>query len=158
MEFDELIESFAALHGIEGTEIEGGATTFVIDDIRVTVFHDADADAVMVYGDIGQPPPESDRAFAAAMLKANHLFGGTGGAVLCQDPETEDYAIFQSFPLDDMDAESLAEQLARIVDKADHWRDILNAFKVAERERGEAAAEEILMDALHGGSSDFITV
>ena len=158
MEYNELIEKFAASLGLDGVEIEGGAAAFDIDGMRVNVFNDAEAGTVMVYGEIGQPPSDDDRSFGPAMLKANHLFGGTGGATLCQNPETGEYAIFQAFPLASMDAESFAEQVARIVDKTEHWRNILNAFQVAEREKGEAAAEEILVDAIHGGTGNFLRV
>ena len=158
MEYNELIEKFAASLGLEGVEIEGGAAAFDIDGMRVSVFNDAAAGTVMVYGEIGQPPSDDDRSFGPAMLKANHLFGGTGGATLCQNPETGEYAVFQAFPLASMDAEVLAEQVARIVDKTEHWRGILNAFQVAEREKGEAAAEGILVDAIHGGRSGLIQV
>ena len=158
MEFNELSQAFAASLGLDGVEIEGGAAAFEIDGMKVNIFNDAEADTVMVYGEIGQPPSEDDRSFGPAMLKANHLFGGTGGATLCQDPETGAYAIFQAFPLDGMDAESLAAQVARIVDKTEHWRGILNAFQVAEREKGANAAEEVLLDAIHGGRGGFIQV
>ena len=153
MEYNELIESFAASLGLDGVEIEGGAAAFEIDGMKVDVFLDAEAGTAMVYGEIGRPPSEDDRSFGPAMLKANHLFGGTGGATLCQDPETGDYAIFQAFPLAGLDAESLAAQVARIVDKTEHWRSILNAFQVAEREKGSTAAEEVLLDAIHGGGA-----
>jgi len=158
MEFSELIESFAASLGVEGVEIEGGATAFEIDGMKVNIFHEEAAGMVMVYGEIGQPPSDDDRSFGPAMLKANHLFGGTGGATLCQDPETGAYAIFQAFPLSGLDTESLAAQVSRIVDKTEHWRNILKAFQVAEREKGEAAAEEVLLDAIHGGRGGFIQV
>ena len=98
MEFNELIQAFAASLGLDGVEIEGGAAAFEIDGMKVNIFNDAEADTVMVYGEIGQPPSEDDRSFGPAMLKANHLFGGTGGATFCQDPETGAYAIFQVFP------------------------------------------------------------
>ena len=158
MDFNELTESFAASLGVDGVEIEGGAAAFEIDGMKVSIFNNAEADAVMIYGEIGQPPSDDDRSFGPAMLKANHLFGGTGGATLCQNPETGEYAIFQAFPLAGLDAESLAAQVARIVDKTEHWRNILNAFQVAEREKGEAAAEEVLLDAIHGGQGGFIQV
>ena len=158
MDYNELIEFFAALLGVEGVAIEGGACAFEIDGMKVDIFHDAEADTVMVYGEIGQPPSDDDRSFGPAMLKANHLFGGTGGATLCQNPETGEYAIFQAFPLSGMDAASLAEQVSRIVDKTEHWRNILNAFQVAEREKGAAADDEILLDAIHGGRGGFMQV
>jgi Tir chaperone protein (CesT). len=158
MDYNELVESFAASLGIEGAQIEGGAVAFEIDDMKVSIVHDESAGTVMIYGEIGLPPSDDDRSFGTAMLKANHLFCGTGGATLCQDPETGTYAIFQAFPLSGLDAESLAEQMARIVDKTEHWRNILNAFQIAEREKGEAAAEEMLIDAIHGGQGGFIQV
>jgi hypothetical protein len=158
MEFNELVESFATSLGVEGVEIEGGACAFEIDGMKVNVFNDEAAGTVMVYGEIGQPPSEDDRSFGPAMLKANHLFGGTGGATLCQNPETGEYAIFQAFPLAGLDAESLTEHVARIANQTEHWRNILNAFQVAEREKGAAAAEEVLLDAIHGGTGGFMRV
>ena len=158
MDYNELIESFATSLGLEGVEIEGGAAAFEIDGMKVNIFHDDAAGTVMVYGEIGQPPSDDDRSFGPAMLKANHLFGGTGEATLCQDPETGEYAIFQAFPLSGLNAESLAEHVARIVDKTEHWRNVLNAFQVAEREKGASAAEEVLVDAIHGGRGNFIQV
>ena len=158
MDYNELIESFAASLGIEGVQTDGGACAFEIDGMKVNIFRDDAAGTVMIYGEIGQPPSEDDRSFGPAMLKANHLFGGTGGATLCQNPETGEYAIFQAFPLSGLDAESLAEHVARIADKTEHWRSILNAFQVAEREKGEAAAEEVLLDAIHGGQNGFMRV
>ena len=158
MEYKELVDSFAASLGLEGAQTEGGACAFEIDGMKVDIFHDEAAGTVMVYGEIGLPSSDGDRTFGTAMLKANHLFGGTGGATLCQNPETGEYAIFQAFPLSALNADSLAAEVARIVDKTEHWRGILNAFQVAERERGETAAEEILLDAIHGGNSGFMRV
>ena len=127
MEYNELIESFAASLGLEGVETEGGAAAFEIDGMKVDIFHDDAADTVMIYGEIGQPPSDDDRSFGP-------------------------------FPLSGLNAESLTEHVARIADKTEHWRNILNAFQVAEREKGEAAAEEVLLDAIHGGQGGFIQV
>ena len=158
MEFNELVESFAASLGVEGVEIDGGAAAFEIDGMKVDVFHDEAVNTVMVYGEIGQPPSGDDRSFGPAMLKANHLFGGTGGATLCQDPETGAYGVFQAFDLEKIDLEAFSANVARIADKTEYWRKVLDAFQTAERERGQSAAEEVLVDAIHGGSSYFIQV
>lgn len=158
MEFNELVESFAASLGVEGVEIDGGAAAFEIDGMLVHVFHDEAANTVMVYGEIGQPPSEDDRSFGPAMLKANHLFGGTGGATLCRDPETGAYGIFQPFDLDKIDLEAFSAAVARIADKTEYWRKVLDAFETAERERGQGAADEVLVDAIHGGLNGFIQV
>ena len=158
MEYTELIESFAASIGLGSVEIDGGAVVFEIDGMKIDIFNNEEVGTVIVYGEIGKPPSDNDRSFGPAMLKANHLFGGTGGATLCQNPETGEYAIFQAFPLAGLDAESLTEHVARIANQTEHWRNILNAFQVAEREKGAAAAEEVLLDAIHGGTGGFMRV
>ena len=78
MEYKELVYSFASSLGLEGVQTEGGACAFEIDGMKVNIFHDETAGTVMIYGEIGLPSSDDDRTFGTAMLKANHLFGGTG--------------------------------------------------------------------------------
>ena len=77
---------------------------------------------------------------------------------MVKDPETGAYAIFQAFDLARVDVETFSANVARIADKTEYWRKVLNAFQVAEQEKGAAAAEEVLVDAIHGGTSGFIQV
>ena len=74
MEYNELIEKFAASLGLDGVEIEGGAAAFDIDGMRVNVFNDAEAGTVMVYGEIGQPPSDDDRSFGPAEYAPGRVF------------------------------------------------------------------------------------
>ena len=158
MEFKELIAAFAAKYAIEGLDDVDDVIELDVDGSRVELLNDQQTRSVVACAEIGLPPPDANGAFGSMMLKANFLLRATDGATLCQNPETGEYAIFQAFPLSGLNAESLAAEVARIADKTEHWRNILNAFQVAEREKGEAAAEEVLVDAIHGGQSGFLQV
>ena len=132
MEYNELIQGFAAKVGIADIEIQDGATALGMDDMTVGFIHDDMADAVMVVAEIGYPPPDADGPFGSAMLKANYLFGGTGGAVICQNPDTNAYALMRSFPLVSLDVETFASAVEALLNMAEHWKAILSGAAEAE--------------------------
>ena len=55
------------------------------------------------------------------MLKANHLFNGIDGSVLCQNPETFAYALYRPLRLAGLDVESFAGHVDQVVDQARKW-------------------------------------
>ena len=83
----------------------------------------------MVVAEIGQPPPSADGPFGGMMLKANYLYNGTGGAVICQNPETGAYAVMRSYPLA---RETFAQAIEALVNTAERWRDVLAGAGLAE--------------------------
>ena len=141
MDYNELLNDFAAQFAIDGLEIDDGATALEIDGTAVRLLHDAEADALTLVADIGLPPPDADGAFDAMALKANYLFSGTGGAALIQNPETGAYAICRSLPLAGLDAAALGERVGAIVDQAENWRRTLDGVSFAESEQAAAAEE-----------------
>ena len=145
MEYNELIESFAASLGIEGVEIEGGAAALEIDGMTVGFVHDDAAGAIMVVVEIGFPPPDADGPFGSAMLKANYLFGGTGGAVICQNPDTNAYALMRSYPLVSLDVETFAVAVEALLNTAENWKRILSG--AAEAESVKESQDEGLADS-----------
>ena len=78
MDFQNII---AALGGKLGVELDGtgGACGLEVDGVDV-VLQDA-GDWFLVHTDLGEPPHDS-AALHRAMLEANFLYGGTGGATL----------------------------------------------------------------------------
>ena len=138
MEYNELMQGFAAKFGIAELEMHEGATVLDMDNMTVGFVHDPVEDAVMVVVEIGYPPPDADGPFGGVMLKANYLFGGTGGATLCQNPETGAYALVRPFPLALTDGESLAAGLESLVNQSENWRKALAGLREAESARTEA--------------------
>ncbi len=132
MEFNELIEEFAAKYGVEGLVPEGGVVSIVIDGMQCVIIDDAEWDSITVCGDIGHPPPHANGPFGELMLKANFLLQGTDGSVLSMNPETGAYVIFRRMPRPSVDLDSLSSAIEKIASQIADWRKILNGMHMAE--------------------------
>ena len=145
MEYPALINGFAEKFAIAGLETTGGTAAVEIDGIAIQLVHDEVANEVVAVAELGLPPPDANGPFGSAMLKANYLFGGTGGAVLCQNPESGSYALMRPWPLDGLDVETFANALGEFVDTAEHWKGLLSGARAAE-ESAPASAEDLPPD------------
>ena len=144
MSYDELIAAFGEKYGIENLTGKGGAAALVIDGVKVDIISDEAADSVVVYAEIGYPPPDAGGKFGETMLKANHLFLGTNGGTLCQNPETDAYVLMRPVPLAQLEgAEAFGAILEDVLGQVDNWRSLLNGMRAAEvtdgNQREEAA-------------------
>ena len=137
MEYNELMHGFAAKVGVADLEIQDGATALEMDDMTVGFVHSAEDDAIMVVVEIGYPPPDANGPFGGVMLKANYLFGGTGGAILCQNPETSAYAVMRSYPLPSLDVDTFAKSIETLLNTAENWKDSLSGASAAEDAKDE---------------------
>ena len=83
------------------------------------------------------------------MLKANYLLGGTGGGILCQNPDTNAYSIMHRFSLVTLDLESFSQELESMLTTAENWKDMLAGIRVAEeaKEALDAQAARIAKEA-----------
>ena len=132
MEFKELIAGFAAKFGIEGLDGADGVAELDVEGIRVELLDDPHTQSIFACAEIGHPPPDANGAFGAMMLQASFLLRGTGGATLCQNPETGAYALVRPFPLALTDGESLAAGLESLVNQTENWRTALAGLREAE--------------------------
>ncbi len=121
MEYNELMQSFAAKYGLADLKIDNGTAVLEIDGMTVGFIHDPATDSVMVVAEIGYPETDVSANFASAMLKANYLFAGTAGAVLCQNPETGAYALMREYRLVEHDPKTFEERLKDLVDDMKEW-------------------------------------
>ena len=145
MEFNELMQSFAAKYGLADLKIDSGTAVLEIDGMTVGFIHDPVTDSVMVVAEIGYPETDVSANFASAMLKANYLFAGTAGAVLCQNPETGAYALMREYRLVEHDAKTFEGALEALLNSADQWKGVLGAINEGDAEDDEAgppAADE----------------
>ena len=88
MEFNELMNAFAARCGLAGVEAGDGCVVLEFNDIPVAFMENDAFESLVLRAVIGTPPPETDGSLAKAMLRANHALCNACGATLCQDPET----------------------------------------------------------------------
>ena len=135
MEFKELLAAFAAKYGVEGLDGADGVAELEVDGIRVEMLEDSQARSLIACAEIGLPPPDANGAFGAMMLKANFLLRATDGATLCQNPESDAYALVRPFPLALTDCESLAAGLESLVNQSENWRKALAGLREAESAR-----------------------
>ena len=132
MEFKELLAEFAAKYGIEGLDGADGVAELDVEGIRVELLDDPQTQSIFACAEIGRPPPDANGAFGAMMLQANFLLRGTEGATLCQNPETDAYAIVRPFPLALTDVASFAAGLESLVNQTENWRKALAGLREIE--------------------------
>lgn len=132
MEFNELIEAFAAKYGIEGLVPEDGVASIVVDGMKCMILDDEESDSIAVCGEIGHPPPDANGPFGELMLKANFLLQGSSGSVLSMSPQTGEYVVFRKIQRPSVDLDALSSAIEKVADQMTDWKNILNGMKEAE--------------------------
>ena len=159
MEYRELIDAFAAKCGVESPDAKDGVAVFEIDGMSVGFIHDPSEDAVMVVAEIGERNPDSDEACSSALLKANYLFAGTGGATLCRNPETGAFAIMRSWPLASVDGDTFAAAVNDLLTTAEKWKTVVDGMGDAQIAHEDQVEEEReILQSAPGGDCSFMRV
>ena len=125
MEFNELMEAFAAKCGLPGIDVQAGGAVLEFDDIAVAFLKNETFDTILLRAVIGEPPSESDGDLAKKMLYANHSLCNACGATLCQDPDTKEYVAVLVIPLKVADVELLARAVGNLVTTVVKWKEAL---------------------------------
>ena len=125
MEFNELMEAFAAKCGLPGIEVNAGGVVLEFNGIKVEFLNNEAFETILLRAVIGEPPSETDGELAKKMLYANHSLCNACGATLCQDPETKEYSAFLAIPLKIADAEVLAMAVGNLVATVAKWKETL---------------------------------
>ncbi len=142
MEFNELMQSFAAEIGLPSISVQNDMSALEIGETTVAFFHDDSAQTLIVAADLGIQSINADGPFASMMLKANHLFEATKGATLFQNPENDAYGLQQMYAIDRLDAETLAKEVKKIVELAEQWKAVLGGSVHAEAAAHKMQREE----------------
>ena len=143
MEMKELLDGLASNLGIDSLAIIGGEAAIDIDGMPVLIT-EAEDDALLVSGLVGDPPPEGCAEFCNLMLEANAGFFDTAPCTLARNPESGCYMLLKRFPKASLDPESFAKELASFADTLADWRESLESFRpaaaaAAEMKRSETA-------------------
>ena len=128
MDFQNII---AALGGKLGVELDGtnGACGLAVDGVDV-VLQDA-GDLLLVHTDLGEPPPQDPAALFQAMLEANFLYGGTGGATLAISPSDGHVHLQKYTWLERLDADTALLFVDRFAETAARWIALLADYRPA---------------------------
>ena len=125
MEFNDLMESFAAKCGLPGIDVKAGGVVLEFNGIDVAFMKNETFDTILLRAVIGEPPKETDEDLVKKMLYANHSLCNACGATLCQDPETKEYVAVMVIPLKVADADLLARAVGNLVATIAKWEDTL---------------------------------
>ena len=156
MEYNELMRGFAAKFGIADIDTDNGTAALEIDGMSVGFLHAPEADELRVVAEIGFPPPDANGPFGSIMLKANYLYNGTNGAVICQNPETGAYAVMRSYPLAQFDVEAFAQAVEVLVNTAERWKDVISLARAVADEKDAEVSED--GEHFAGGLGGFMQV
>lgn len=146
MEYKELMQGLAKKFAIENMVIFDDATALEIDDMPVgfikdTPRDDEPGDAVIVVVELGFQPPDANGPCGDMLLKANYLFDGTGGAVLCKSPNAGAYTLMHRYPLVAHNVDTFAKALERLLDLAEDWKRAISGIRKAEDVKNEMDRE-----------------
>jgi len=132
MDAKELIANIARRIGLE---YDGGDTfSFDADGLVVAITNLPELDAVVLTGDIGEPPPEKLEGLYKTLLGANHLFGGTAGSTISLDPETGRVALCRALPLATLEGDKFYAELERFVNTMETWSNVVSNYREASLE------------------------
>ena len=149
MEMKELLDGLSSNLGIDSLAIIDGEAAIDIDGMPVLIT-EAEEDALLVSGLVGDPPPEGCAEFCNLMLEANAGFFDTAPCTLARNPESGCYMLLKRFAKASLDPESFVQELAAFADALAEWRESLESFRPA----AAAAAEMKQSDSAIRFSSD----
>ena len=152
MEFNELMQQFAAKVGLSELTPEGDGVAIEIEGVPFGFLNEGEAGTMIVIADIGKQPESADAPLGSMMLKANFMYDALDGAVLFQNPENEAFGIQQRFRIVDLDVDSLYAHVERLSNLADEWKEIVAGYGQAAKVAQEQAAKEPKVGPLAGAS------
>ena len=129
MRFEEQIEALGSKIGVPLQVDDEGSCVLSVDDMTVTLQSIPEAESVGFWGEIGEPPPQGLEKLLSAMLEANHMFRGTGGATISRDSETGRFFLCRVLDLRNLDAEAFAAALERFVNVLEAWIALVRDFR-----------------------------
>ena len=158
MQFDELIKGLGERLQVALTT-EDGVCTLGIDDMTVTLMELRELDALVITGEMGEPPPQGLEKLYRVMLEANHNFTGTAGATISLDPERHVFRLCRMSQLVATDVDALVTMLERFVNTLEAWRKLIADYRpVAERAAAAVEKESEAPFEYHMANSGFMSV
>lgn len=142
MEFNDLLSALGEKIGIDLKADEEGTVNLAVDNMSVVLQAVPELDKLLLYGEVGDPPPEGADRLAEAMLQSNYLFQGTGGATLSQDADSGSYFLCQYEVLSLLDSEKFEKLLESFVNTLESWRRLVADYGPVAAEQAQARIEE----------------
>ena len=118
----QIIGDFGKTVGLDDLELDAeGYCCLVIDkDLVINIEFDEPEARLMLYSKVGAPSADR-QAGLVAIMEANYLGRGTGGATLGLQPESGAIVLSRDVPITGMDLPGFSGALERFVNTAESW-------------------------------------
>ena len=131
MEINDIIKSFSEKIGMEIVPSDDGVYMFDVDGIIVTFHVLQEIDAIILTGDIGEPPPERLENLYKAMLEAQYLFKSTFGATISLNSEDNHFYLCKALPQKILDGDVLYAEAEQFVNTLEVWAKLVANYRDA---------------------------
>ncbi len=155
MELFDLMAGLAEKLGIESFQpSDDGSYNFGVDDMNITIMSIQELNQILIYSELGDEPPDDPGKLAIAMLQANHIFQGTGGATLAQDPQTRKYTLCRYDNTRFLDVDALYSIIEKFVNTVEIWQQMIADYR-PDFGNGESASDDAPIPL---GNANFMSV
>ena len=138
MTYANLIAEFGAQCGMDGLKPdENGLVGLVADGRTVTLQQVPEVPCVIATVELAEVP-ESSATVDRLLLRANQALFVFDGMTLCRQPETSRYALVARIDVEPLDVAGFDQKLSQILQRAEQWRDLLEAFSPLAEEADES--------------------
>lgn len=134
MEFKDLLKALSEhLGGGVNLTPHDGTVDLSVDDMHLSVTGSDETSSVSFVGIVGELPPgkRSERLFKA-LLEANHLFAGTGGATFSINGKDGVITLNRSLSYDMLTGETFCEALTLFVNTLESWIRLVADYRAAQ--------------------------
>ena len=138
MDLKEIADGLSAKFNLSDLAIEDGELALEIDEMPI-LLGEADGEAILMTGFVGEAPAEGGEAFANLLLNATMALMGTKSMALARNPKTGAYALMQRLAQDHLTLDAFCEELSAFVNSLETWRKMLEDFRPAAAEAKAAS-------------------
>ena len=129
MEIQEIMALLGERLNVDLAPDEDGMCPLLVDGMKITIAALPELDAVGLWGEIGEPPPQHLEDLLSAMLNANHCFRGTGGATISRDPDTGRFCLCRMLDARAVDGDGFFKALESFVNTQETWCRMLADYR-----------------------------
>jgi len=127
--FVELVRALGDEMGLQVTWQPVSPIEFVVDGLTLVISLDrrSDADAVVLYCELGEVPTEREIEVYRILLEANMMWSGTGDATLAVNSATRQALLCYRLPTTGVEGPAFIGVVAAFATLARSWRDFIAA-------------------------------
>lgn len=132
-----LIEKFGARLGMTLAREADGVYRFEIDARAFSIHDIPECERIVLFGDLGHPPPESTEKLCVALMEAQHMLQNTAGATFSLDPETHNFSLCKVLVPAILDTNGFWGEVESFINVLHAWADIVRDFRPQDATHGD---------------------